>query len=37
MNQKVNLIEPTTRAFVEEVNKLNLKCTIGKQKKECII
>jgi len=37
MNQAINLLKQTTREFVEEVNKLNWKCTIGNQKKECII
>jgi hypothetical protein len=33
MNQTINLLEPTTRAFVEELNKLNRKGTIGNQKR----
>jgi hypothetical protein len=37
MNQAVDLLEQTIRAFVKEVDKLNGKFTIGNQKMECFI
>jgi hypothetical protein len=35
MNQTIDLLKPITRALVEEINKLNGKCAIVNQKKEC--
>jgi hypothetical protein len=37
MNQAVDMLEPTARGLVKEVDKLNGEFTISNQKMECFI